>query len=134
MRTLLRTLLACALLIGGGGLDWAPAAASAAGTHECCCCGMLPGPHHSCPCQKPEGPQGPSQNGCGSRTAPVSTPLALLQRAEQGETRRSEPRPEPAAAQVAQVAGTADIQPVLPARGRDPDLGRHLARLNLLRI
>lgn len=134
MRPLLRALLAFALLIGGVGLDWAPAAASAAEAHDCCCCGMLPGPHHSCPCQKPEGPQGPSQNGCGGRTAPLSTPLVLLQRAEQGEPRRSESRPEPPAVQVALVAGPADLQPILPARGRDPDLGRHLARLNLLRI
>ncbi|HEX9008902.1 MAG TPA: hypothetical protein VF804_00940 [Holophagaceae bacterium] len=133
MRTLLRTLLACALLIGGMGLDWAPAA-SAAESHETCCCGMLPGPHDTCPCPKPEGPQGPSQNGCGTRTTPVSTPLALLQRAGQAETRRSEPRPEPVAGSEAQVAGIADVQAVLPARGRDPDLGRHLARLSLLRI
>ncbi len=133
MRTLLRTLLACALLIGGVGLDWAPAT-GAAESHEACCCGMLPGPHDSCPCPKPETPQGPSQNGCGGRTAPVSTPLALLQRAEQGDTRRSESRPEPATVQAAQVAEPVDLQPVLPARGRDPDLGRHLARLRFLRI
>lgn len=133
MRILLRTLLACALLIGGLGLDWAPAAA-AAEAHGTCCCGMLPGPHDTCPCPKPETPQGPSQSGCGTRTTPVSTPLALLQRAGQAETRRSEPRPEPSAAPATRLAGFVEILPVGAGQGRDPDLGRHLARLSLLRI
>lgn len=133
MRTLLRTLLACALLIGGVGLDWAPTAA-AAETHATCCCGMVPGPHDTCPCPKPEGPQGPSQSGCGTRTTPVSTPLALLQRAGQAETRRSESRPEPLVPLAARVAWSMDVQPVRAGQGRDPDLGRHLARLSLLRI
>ena len=134
MRTLLRTLLACALLIGGVGLDWAPAAA--AESHEACCCGMLPGPHDTCPCPKPEGPQGPSQNqnGCGTRSTPLSTPLGMLQRAGQAETRRSEPRPEPSAAPATRLAGCAGAQPLAAGQGRDPDLGRHLARLSLLRI
>lgn len=134
MRTLLRTLLACALLLGGMGADWAPAADPAAETHACCCCGMLPGPHDTCPCPKPETPQGPSQNGCGTRSTPLSTPLALLQRTGQAEARRSEPRPEPSAAPAARLAECGEAQPAGAGQGRDPDLGRHLARLSLLRI
>lgn len=134
MRTLLRTLLACALLIGGVGLDWTPATASAPETHACCCCGMLPGPHDSCPCPKPESPQGPAQNGCGSRTTGVSTPLALLRQAEQGECLRSEPQPAPPALAVVRVEEAPGPHSARSARGRDPDLGRHLARLSFLRI
>lgn len=131
MRTLLRTLLACALLIGGVGLDWAPTAA-AAESHEACCCGMLPGPHDTCPCPKPEGPQGPAQNGCGTRTTPLTAPQALLRQAEQGETRRRETTPVPVVLRMVQVAGHEGVPSV--GIGRDPDLGRHLARLSLLRI
>lgn len=133
MRTLLRTLLACALLIGGMGLDWAPAAA-AAEAHGTCCCGMLPGPHDTCPCPKPETPQGPTQNGCGTRSTPLSTPLALLQRAGQAEARCSEPRPEPPAVPATRPAASVAVLPAGAGQGRDPDLGRHLAQLSLLRI
>lgn len=133
MRTLLRTLLACALLIGGLGQDWAsfPAPAQA---HAPCCCGCCGGAQDHCPCPKPETPQGPAQNDCGTRSTPLSTPLALLQRAAQSDIRRSEPRPT--------LLARADQAPIAPekvatvglSRGRDPDLGRHLARLSLLRI
>ena len=133
LRTVLRTLLACALLIGGWGLDWAPTTAAAAEAHGSCCCGMVPGPHDTCPCPKPEGPQGPSQNGCGARSTPLSSPLAVLQRATQGATRRFEPSPAPFAVLASgnsdEVEGAAN-----GSRGRDPDLGRHLARLSTFRI
>lgn len=130
MRILVRSLLACALLFGGLGWSWTPVPVQAAEPHECCC-GMVPGPHHDCPCPKPETP---SQNGCGSRTQGATAPLVWLQRAAQGETRREAPRPLPAAGQ--RVAGLAADAPSMPISGwgRDPDLGRHLARLRLLRI
>lgn len=136
MRSFLRTVLALALLIGGWGLDWVPIAGSTPAPHHCCHCGMLPGPHESCPCQKPEGPQGPSQNGCGgSRSTPISGPLAFLEAAGQGETLGSEPLPWPPGR-----IGTPDSceaesgAGATTGHGRDPDLGRHLARLRLLRI
>ncbi|MDE3033188.1 MAG: hypothetical protein KGI56_05945 [Acidobacteriota bacterium] len=137
MRALLRTLLACALLIGGLGQDWVQVPVSAKAHSPCCCgcCdGMAGGAPDSCPCPRPETPQGPAQNGCGSRSTPLSAPLALLQRAAQGELQRTEPRLAALAAvdRAFTVPGTASTGS-LP-RGRDPDLGRHLARLSLLRI
>jgi hypothetical protein len=56
----------------------------------------------------------------------------LAARRTQAE-RRTEPRPEPTtwaqALDLHELSGSS-----APARGRDPDLGRHLARLNTFRI
>ena len=131
MRTILRAILAVALLLGSGFADWAPVPVQM-GTqaHEsCCCCGIPAGAEGSCPCPKPEGNRTPSNNPCSNPTISVA-PLAV--RRTQGE-RRTEPRPEPAT--WAQALDVRELSPSpAPARGRDPDLGRHLARLNRLLI
>lgn len=131
MRTILRAILAVALLLGGVGGDWALAGdRTAAQPHECCC-GMMPGGmDDSCPCPKPEGNRTPQRGACAERQVVVA-PAA--RRAEQG-ARRTEPRPEPAGwARAATEAGTV-LRHVSAEGGRDPDLGRHLARLNTFRI
>ena len=130
MRTILRAILAVALLLGGVGGDWALAGGPAAPAHECCC-GMVPGGMDDpCPCPKPEGNRTPQRGACAERQVVVA-PSA--RRVEQG-ARRTEPRPEPAGwARVASEAGAA-TRPISAEGGRDPDLGRHLAGLSLLRI
>ncbi|WP_257309926.1 hypothetical protein [Geothrix fuzhouensis] len=129
MRSILRAILAVALLLGGVGGDWALAGDRAAAPHECCC-GMMPGGmEDSCPCPKPEGNRTPQRGACAERQVVVA-PAA--RRAEQG-ARRTEPRPEP----VGWARATSEVAEILPIAiqgGRDPDLGRHLARLNTLRI
>lgn len=126
MRTILRAILAFALLLGSGAADWAPGQEPA---HEACCCGTPAGVEDSCPCPKPEGNRAPSSSLCANRT--ISVALQAVRRS-QGQ-RRIEPRPEPTtwakAVDVPVLAGTPAA-----ARGRDPDLGRHLARLHTLLI
>jgi hypothetical protein len=130
VRTILRTILAFALLFGSGAADWAPVLAQAGVlNHESCCCGTPASSEDSCPCPKPEGNRSPSTALCALRTVAVAS---LTVRRTQGQ-RRTEPRPEPAtrarALDVRAFAGFA-----VAARGRDPDLGRHLARLSTFRI
>jgi hypothetical protein len=126
VRSILRAILAVALLLGGGAGDWAPVQGQA---HESCCCGMAAGAGDGCPCPKPEGNRTPSNNPCSSPTVSV---VALALRRTQGE-RRTESRPEPATwAQALDVRELSGLPPAAP--GRDPDLGRHLARLSTLRI
>ena len=126
MRTILRTILAVALLLGSGLGDWAPVQTQA---HESCCCGMPAGVEDACPCPKPEGNRTPSSNPSSNPTVTVAS---LAARRTQGG-RRKEPRPEPAswdqASDVCELSGFHVAE-----RGRDPDLGRHLARLNTFRI
>jgi len=126
VRTILRTILAVVLLLGSGLGDWAPVQTQA---HESCCCGMPAGAEDACPCPKPEGNRTPTSNPCSN---PTITVASLAARRTQGE-RRTEPRPEPAtwaqAMDVRELSGYPDAE-----RGRDPDLGRHLARLNTFRI
>lgn len=135
MRTILRAILAAALLLGGGVGDWAPVQASGAPSHESCCCGMpatspaSSGVEDGCPCPKPEGTQTPSRSAC----APRATTVAALAARRTSTERKSEPRPEPADwAEAPAVAGT--LVSIAPAGGRDPDLGRHLAHLATFRI
>ena len=126
MRNVLRAILAFALLLGSGAADWAPSQEPA---HESCCCGQPAGTEDSCPCPKPEGNRTPSNSLCVNRTISVAL---LGVRRTQGQ-RRIEPRPEPTAwARALDVP--APVGSRTPARGRDPDLGRHLARLNTLLI
>jgi hypothetical protein len=134
VRTILRAILAVALLLGSGFGDWAPAPAQAGRcSHESCCCGCCGTPASTgnpCPCPKPEGNRGPAQSPGQNRAAAAAL---LASRCTQGE-RRTEPRPEPET-----WAASADVFAEHPssaasARGRDPDLGRHLARLNTFRI
>jgi len=129
VRLILRAIFAIVLLLGGGAGDWAPASAAAL-AHHACCCGMPSGVEDSCPCPKPEGNRGP-RGACSERQAPAVQ--AASRQAEQGQQRRTEPRPEPAG--WVRTACTAPEGLALPAaRGRDPDLGRHLAHLSTFRI
>ncbi|MFN7958570.1 MAG: hypothetical protein U0P46_09645 [Holophagaceae bacterium] len=131
MRSFLRAMFAVVLLLGGLGGDWAPAAATAA--HACCCgtpASLPAGMEDGCPCPKPEGSRTP-RGACTERQAPT---VQVVQReAEQGQ-RRSEPRPEPAtwARPAADLGGSHAFSAA--SRGRDPDLGRHLAHLSTFRI
>lgn len=129
MRLILRTILTFALLLGGGVGDWFQAPGTEqAQTHECCC-GMPAGAEDSCPCPKPEGNRAPSQRLCTDRAAAVVAPAARRAQAE----RRIEPRPEPAT--WAKAGDSTCVEAAFgAARGRDPDLGRHLARLSTFRI
>lgn len=128
MRSILRAIFAVVLLLGGGAGDWAPATATAL-AHHACCCGVPASMEDSCPCPKPEGNRTP-RGACSERQAPVVQ--AASRQAEQGQ-RRTEPRPEPAT--WARAAASANESLALPAaRGRDPDLGRHLAHLSTFRI
>ncbi len=124
MRSILRAIFAVVLLLGGGAGDWAPAQA-----HHACCCGMPSGVEDSCPCPKPEGNRGPSRSLCSERGTVVATVAVRRTQAEP----RTEARPEPAAWTRASQTLTSEGIPT-PARGRDPDLGRHLARLQTFRI
>lgn len=131
MRTILRAILAVALLLGGVGGDWALAGDPAASAPHECCCGMMPGGmEDTCPCPKPEGNRTPQRGACAERQVVVA-PAA--RRAEQGD-RRTEPRPEPVRWARTTVGAVTAILPVSAEGGRDPDLGRHLAGLSLLRI
>jgi hypothetical protein len=126
VRSILRAILAIALLLGSGVADWAPASVLA---HKACCCGIPPSAQDTCPCPKPEGNRAPSSTPCVKRTVSVA---ALAGQATQSK-RRIEPRPEPAAwAEDALVL--ASVWTSTAMGGRDPDLGRHLARLNTFRI
>ncbi|WLT30511.1 hypothetical protein [Geothrix sp. PMB-07] len=131
MRTVLRAILMLALLLGGGLGDWTaePLGSAAALTHESCCCGEPTGMEDACPCPKPEGNRGPSQNACSERTAVVAAPATRRTQAQ----RRVEARPEPATWATFNAEGET---PVVGSslRGRAPDLGRHLAGLSTFRI
>lgn len=132
MRTILRAILAVALLLGGMGGDWALAGTRPAAQPHDCCCGTVPaGMEDPCPCPKPDSNRAPQRGACAERTSVVAPQGA--RRSEQGE-RRVEPRPEPAgwARAAAREASSAD--PVHVEGGRDPDLGRHPAHLSTLRI
>jgi hypothetical protein len=134
VRTILRAILAAALLLGSGFADWAPAPVeqgSCAHESSCCgCCGTSAGSEGTCPCPKPEGNRG-SAPSPGLNRAVAVAPTAS--RCTQGE-RRIEPRPEPATwAATADAFATGHLSGT-SARGRDPDLGRHLARLKTFRI
>ncbi|WP_243294157.1 hypothetical protein [Geothrix mesophila] len=131
MRTILRTILAVALLLGGVGGDWALAGdRTAAQPHECCCGTVPPGMDDPCPCPKPEGNRAPQRGACAERQQVVATQAA--RRAEQGQ-RRTEPRPEPTGWDRA-ASVEAESLPLRAEGGRDPDLGRHLAHLSTFRI
>ena len=130
MRTILRAILAVALLLGGWGGDWALAGSRAAQPHDCCCGTMPSGMEDPCPCPKPEGNRTPLRGACTERQVVAAQ---AARRNEQGE-RRTEPRPEP----IGWARSTSEVAAAtthVPARGgRDPDLGRHLAHLSTFRI
>ena len=125
MRSILRAIFAAVLLLGSLGGDWAPATPA----HHACCCGTPATHEDTCPCPKPENNRTP-RGTCSERQAP--TVQVASRQAEQGQ-RKTEPRPEPAT--WARATDTASESLPLPAaRGRDPDLGRHLAHLSTFRI
>ena len=129
VRLFLRTILAVALLLGSGMSDWMPATA---GQPHDCCCGTVPAaPQDTCPCPKPEGNRGPQRTTCTERQ--VVAVAKAARRTEQGQRRR-EPRPEPTTWVLAQIIDTTESGFYRLCNARDPDLGRHLARLNALRI
>lgn len=127
VRSILRAILAIALLLGSGAGDWLPAAQA----HESCCCGTPASMEDGCPCPKPEGNRTPLRGSCAEQQTVVA-PQAAGRQAAQSQ-RRIEPRPEPARWALAQ-AGEASSVPGTHEGGRDPDLGRHLARLGTFRI
>lgn len=132
MRTILRAILAVALLLGGVGGDWALAEARTAPQPHDCCCGPVPsGMEDPCPCPKPDSNRAPQRGACAERTSVAAAQAA--REAEQGQ-RRTEPRPEPAGWARAASREAITAGPVHVEGGRDPDLGRHLAHLSTFRI
>lgn len=125
MRILLRPILAIALLFGSGAGDWTPAARHA------CCCGESSDLEDACPCPQPEGGRTPLRGACSERQAVVTLQAV---RSSQPSRRRVEPRPAPAGLPLTSDQGDAAVGAVAAPRGRDPDLGRHLASLSALRI
>ncbi len=122
MRLLARLLLALALALGAGQGLSLPAEAPACGCcdtpAEPCPCGpTTPAPAHRAPCAAP---------------ANVATPARNAEAAEAPTPRLQEPSPWPEAGR-ARASADLGVEGAAP-RGRDPDLGRHLARLRLLRI
>ena len=126
VRFLLRAILSAALLLGSGFGDWAPAEAA-----HSCCCGTPAGVEDACPCPRPEGSRGPQRSACAERATAVAVQAAS--RKSEASPRKAEPGPAPLA------CATSEGSPVPAllegaAPGRDPDLGRHLARLRTHRI
>lgn len=130
MRMILRAILSVALLLGSGISDWMPAASQTASL-DSCCTGTPTSMGDSCPCPKPENNRAPQRGACIERQAVVAQQVA--RRGDQGQ-RRTEPRPEPTTWAVAQDVSFLESGDAQPSRGRDPDLGRHLARLSTFRI
>jgi hypothetical protein len=134
VRTILRAILAVALLLGGGLAEFAPAPVQTKTccAHESCgcgCCGRPAGAEDRCPCPKPDGSRGPAQSLGLDRAATAQAPDLSVQ----GQ-RRTESRPEPEAWDATAEPSVEGPQSGGTGRGRDPDLGRHLARLNTFRI
>ncbi|MFN8010437.1 MAG: hypothetical protein U0P81_03450 [Holophagaceae bacterium] len=122
MRFLVRILLAFALVLGAGqGLSLP------ADTPACGCCDT---PAEPCPC-------GPTTPVPGHR-APCAAPVQAAAPAQEAETTgEAAPREREAAPWTAAPGTAQDLREATPRRaprGRDPDLGRHLATLRLLRI
>ena len=129
LKSILRAILAFALLLGGGAADWAPGTEAAA---HACCCGEAAGVEDTCPCPKPESNRGPQRGTCDARSAAVVA-LQASRRGEQTQ-RRMEATPLPAGWDRAAVEPGTEALVGRTFRGRDPDLGRHLALLDTFRI
>jgi hypothetical protein len=131
VRNILRAILAFALLLGSGAADWTPGQEPA---HESCCCGTPMGAEDSCPCPKPEngpeGNRGSAPGACSERQAVVAVRASQAEQAQ----RRRESSPVPAGWVASVLVVRAQAGTGLAPRGRDPDLGRHLARLNTFLI
>ena len=129
MKSILRAILAIALLLGGGAADWAPGTAVA--THACCC-GEATGNEDTCPCPKPESNRGPQRGTCDSRSGAVVV-LQAPRRGEQAQ-RRVEAAPAPAGWDRAVVEPDAEALVGRTFQVRVSALGRHLALLDTFRI
>jgi len=125
VRWILRVILAFALLLGSGAGDWVQVTVPAQES----CCGAPASGEDACPCPKPEGNRSPSQSPCPSGVTTVAA--QSVRQAER--TRRTEPRPEPTGWAEATPSHLTLAASVVDG-GRDPDLGRHLARLSTHRI
>jgi hypothetical protein len=130
---LLHAFFAVVLLLGGLGGDWALGQNEPAAAPHSCCCGTAQGMEDSCPCPKPEGNRTPASGGACANRPTVTAPLVAGWRTQTAQ-RRIEPRPEPVTWISARNEAFGSIDDSLSAHGRDPDLGRHLARLGLLLI
>jgi hypothetical protein len=116
--------LSLALVLAGaaGGLGTAPAAEPPAEAMDCC--------DSQCPCTPPPAPAGNRQ--------PVGAATPVAPAAQAAPAHRSEPG-EPAPDWIRGTGPEGRAAAVIPGpegqpRGRDPDLGRHLAHLRHLRI
>lgn len=121
-RSLLALTLALAGITGAFGPGWAAEPISEA--MDCC------GSH--CPCTPPPGPSGTRlPAGAAAPAAPVAAP-------EAAPARRAAPgKPDPAPLAAIGPERRDEREPFdscAQPRGRDPDLGRHLAHLKRLRI
>lgn len=131
MRMLLRAILSVALLLGGGLGDWSALGSPATGpAHEACCCGTPAGLPDTCPCPQPDGNRTPTRTTCGERQGAVS----LVATQEAARQRRVEASPVPRTRATPSLRVAAARVGPFENQGRDTDLGRHLARLSLLRI
>ena len=110
--------------------EWMPGA-DAAAPHECCC-GMTAGGEDTCPCPKPERSRTPQPGSCQQRTGAAA--LHAPRRGEQAERRVEATTPVPADWTATQPLLRNLPELVSFIGGRDPDLGRHLARLSTIRI
>lgn len=126
MLNVLRAILVFALLLGSGAAGWAPVPEPA---HESCCCGTPAGLEDRCPCPKPEGNR-PSSGACSERQSVVAL---WASRAEQAQRRRTAD-PTPVGWRASSLLLRSGAGTSFAPHGRDPDLGRHLARLGTLRI
>ena len=127
VRSILRAILAIALLLGSGAAGWAPA--TQAMPHDCCCGAVPASIEDSCPCPKPEGNRGPATPRCARDTVVVAVQAEKQAQAQ----RKVEPRSEPATWDEGKVLSASTGASTIE-RGRDPDLGRHLAQLSTFRI
>jgi hypothetical protein len=127
VRSILRAILAVMLLLGSGAAGWLPMTEA----HEACCCGTPKGIEDTCPCPSPGGSRGTSRGACTERQVVVAAQVASQSEKAQ---RRLESRPEPEGWELSRAVSCRETGVVFTVRGRDPDLGRHLARLDTLRI
>jgi len=124
---LARLFLAFALVTGAGTSILVHAEAQACG-----CCDL---PTDPCPCG-PVTPAPASHRIPGNTAAPVQAEATETVEAHQSSTPEARPLdglPQARTGLATASTAASTTAPMWP-RGRAPDLGRHLARLNLLRI
>lgn len=126
MNRFLRILLALSLVLAGGAGALGPATAAEPPAEAMDCCGSR------CPCTPPPGPSGTRlPAGAAAPAAPVAPAEAAP--ARKAAYREARPIPDAVLALQAREEG-GKAEPDGQPRGRDPDLGRHLASLRHFRI